>query len=433
MVIENYSMNDFVNKITRSDRSPLVRDQQVGLISVYQLNEYDESVLAQVEYYSDGVKSFENYDELDRFLEEVFIPSNIHTKVNRGNLYGENYFSIQFNKIAKLRLSDDEIKHVMNYLGEHGIIVCGNAVMPEGEFDNYDYNSTYKSGALPGVLDKCVQENLFKMLNDESLSLRDRKKVRNKLIERNVRLVDYVLFKMHRYYDISIDEYRTYGYEGLIYAVEHYDCSLGYAFSTYAYKCIYGFVQRYIGKNSGIAINTYFDFLKVQKIVEEELGKKYVVGDFEMLNEILDFLVSIGKISKKQSVTIRLIEVVKSMESNYLEITEIQDYITCESEYSTKMFDYMDFEDLKEQINWVLGTLTVREKEVLCLFFGLNCDKLSLEEIGVIFMVTRERIRQILYKALRKLRHPSRSNHLKSYKNCVFNVSDELGVARLIK
>ena len=71
---------------------------------------------------------------------------------------------------------------------------------------------------------------------------------------------------------------------------------------------------------------------------------------------------------------------------------------------------------LKEQLNTVLGTLTDREAKVLRLRFGLEDGRArTLEEVGVEFGVTRERIRQIEAKALRKLRHPSRSKKLKDY------------------
>lgn len=80
------------------------------------------------------------------------------------------------------------------------------------------------------------------------------------------------------------------------------------------------------------------------------------------------------------------------------------------------LFDSASRELLKEQVNQVLSTLTEREKKVLELRFGLDDGRSrTLEEVGKEFKVTRERIRQIEAKALRKLRHPSRGNKLKDY------------------
>lgn len=422
------------DKIKRSDRSSLVRDQQVGLISNYGLGCFDEPAIADISYDEDGSKRFENYDELDKFLDEVFIPSYIHTKVNRSNIYGDNYFSIQFNSITKLRLSDDEIKHTIDYLGKQGIIVCGNAVMPEGEFSNYDFNLTYSSSSLPDVLDKDEINDLFIKLSDDGVSLREKKKIRKKLIEHNVRLVDYVLFRIHKYYNIDILEYRSYGYEGLINAVDNFDYKLGFCFSTFAYKCILSSIQKSIVINSDISNQIYFDFLRAQKIVEENFGRKYVVGDFDMLNEILDFLVGIGQISSRQAENIYFSETTKNGITNYLDITEIEDYITYDGEFDESVLSHVYYNDLKSSIEFVFDTLTNQEKEVLSLYFGFGCERIErFSEIARVMNLSPTRISHIYYRAFRKMRHSSRLKYFDVFRDFSFVCPDNTKAVKLKK
>ena len=396
-----------------SDRSPRVGDMNFGVISSYGANMYEKPTLSEIEYDDENEILFNNFDELDKFLEDVFIPKYIHTKVRKSDIYGKQYQSIQLNAITKLCLSEDEVKHVFEYLNEQGIIVCGTAVMPEGEFINYDYYNTYKNSKLPDVLSNENQIDLFSKLKSDAVSNSSKKLIRHTLIERNVRLANYVLFKISKYKDIDIEEMKSNAYEGLIYAVDNFDVNLGYNFSTYAYKCIEGFVKRAIVKESGIPNYLYGDFQRAKIVVEKSLDKKYMSGDFEMLNEILSLMLNAGMITEAQKKLLIYFERENYMKKNYYEIGDVQDRITSDLEYDVSFFDV---DELRNLINQALDTLTEREEKIIKLKYGLEDGKThSLEEISKIFGVSKTRIFQIEAKALRKLRHPFRSKKLKGY------------------
>ena len=137
-------------KITRADRSPYVRDNNYGDIQGYGLQKVDEPVMSKIEYSPANEKSFEDYSELDEYLETRFIPTYVLLK-QRKNANGEieHFPSIRLHHIMALRLSEAELEHVMNYLKEKNIRVGGKDSTLDGEFENYDYVTTYKERALP--------------------------------------------------------------------------------------------------------------------------------------------------------------------------------------------------------------------------------------------------------------------------------------------
>ena len=137
-------------KIRHSDRSPYVRDNNYGDIQSNNLGKIDEPVMSKIEYSDAPEKVFENYEELDEYLEKRFIPTYVLMK-RRKNIDGEieYYPSIRLYHIMALKLSEDELEHVMEYLNQHNIRVGGKGATLDGEFENYDYVTTYKESKLP--------------------------------------------------------------------------------------------------------------------------------------------------------------------------------------------------------------------------------------------------------------------------------------------
>lgn len=324
------------------------------------------------------------------------------------------------NHFQDLNLNPEQIEKIYDYLESQGIDVLGAIEEEEEEEETTTVDLSLPEGIN---IDDPVRMYLKEIGKVPLLSAEDEVKLAKRmeegdpiakqiLAEANLRLVVSIAKRYVGRGMLFLDLIQE-GNLGLIKAVEKFDYTKGYKFSTYATWWIRQAITRAIADQARTIripvhmVETINKLIRVSRQLLQELGRE---PSPEEIAEEMDLPVQkVREILKIAQEPVSLETPIGEEEDSHL-----GDFIP---DYDMPVpADAAAFTLLKEQLVEVLDTLTEREQKVLRLRFGLDDGRArTLEEVGKEFNVTRERIRQIEAKALRKLRHPSRSKKLKDY------------------
>ena len=325
------------------------------------------------------------------------------------------------NALKGLDLDADALDDLYNLFNENNIAIVSGEDNEEEGGDKLllDDNDLTKDLTINDPVRMYLKEiGQIKLLTmDEELELADRilegdESAKATLAEANLRLVVSIAKRYVGRGMLFLDLIQE-GNIGLMKAVEKFDVSKGYKFSTYATWWIRQAITRAIADQARTIrvpvhmVETINKLARIQRQLTLELNREPSEQELaKKMNMSVEKVRDIYKISQEP---VSLETPIGEEDDSHL-----GDFIKDERNMSPE--EYATNEMLKDEISEVLLTLTEREEKVIRLRFGLEDGKSrTLEEVGQMFGVTRERIRQIEAKALRKLRHPSRSRKLKDY------------------
>lgn len=313
------------------------------------------------------------------------------------------YEYLEANNVDVLRITDDDDEVLLD---EDEDVEDIDFSIPEGiSIDDPVRMYLKEIGKVP-LLSADEEIELAKRMKDGDVEAKKR------LAEANLRLVVSIAKRYVGRGMMFLDLIQE-GNLGLIKAVEKFDYTKGFKFSTYATWWIRQAITRAIADQARTIripvhmVETINKLIRVQRQLLQELGREPTPE--EVAEEMHIPVERVREIQKISQEPVSLETPIGEEEDSHL-----GDFI--QDDNVPVPADAAAFTLLKEQLIDVLGTLTDREQKVLRLRFGLDDGRArTLEEVGKEFNVTRERIRQIEAKALRKLRHPSRSRKLKDY------------------
>ena len=350
----------------------------------------------------------------------------IKTLIEKGKKQGVLSYKEIVDSLEELDLDTDQIDEVYQSLEEKGIDIIGNkeeallAKEKEEEVDPAKEDLSVPKGIsvddpVRMYLKEIGKVALLTAQQETDLAKRmeaGEEEAKRRLAEANLRLVVSIAKRYVGRGMLFLDLIQE-GNLGLIKAVEKFDYRKGYKFSTYATWWIRQAITRAIADQARTIripvhmVETINKLIRVSRQLLQDLGREPTPE--EIAKEMTLDVEKVREIQKIAQEPVSLETPIGEEEDSHL-----GDFIPDEDAQAPQ--DAATFTMLKEQLVEVLHTLTPREQKVLRLRFGLDDGRArTLEEVGKEFEVTRERIRQIEAKALRKLRHPSRSKKLKDF------------------
>lgn len=363
----------------------------------------DEMIKEQIESFTE--EDAERMNEIKRIVGDILLEYKGKSTITDGAL---------FDKLEKISATTSELEEIYKMFEDAGI-----QVVNEYEKDKDLYDEILKEVSMDDPV-KMYLKDIGKvplLAPDEETELAKRmmdgdEEAKKLLSESNLRLVVSIA-KRYMGRGMQFLDLIQEGNLGLMKAVEKFDYQKGFKFSTYATWWIRQAITRAIADQARTIripvhmVETINKQIRVSRKLLQDLGREPTPE--EIAKEMDVPVEKVREIQKIAQDPVSLETPIGEEEDSHL-----SDFI--EDEQSAAPTDAVSSTMLKEQLIGVLDTLTPREEKVLRLRYGLDDGRpRTLEEVGKEFNVTRERIRQIEAKALRKLRHPSRSKRLKDF------------------
>ena len=365
----------------------------------------DKEIFKEIEKLNEGVIEQGLTDDLKSVVDEVILAYKKSGSITNNQL---------FDKLEKYQASAEQLEEIYKLIEGNGIQIINEYEREKDlfaqlsqEFNMDDPVKMYLKdiGKVPLLLPEEETELAKKMMEGDEYA-------KKMLSEANLRLVVSIA-KRYMGRGMQFLDLIQEGNLGLMKAVEKFDYSKGFKFSTYATWWIRQAITRAIADQARTIripvhmVETINKLGRVSRKLLQELGRE--PNPDEIAKEMGVSEERVREIQKIAQDPVSLETPIGEEEDSHL-----SDFI--EDEGSAAPTDAVSSAMLKEQLVGVLDTLTPREEKVLRLRYGLDDGRpRTLEEVGKEFNVTRERIRQIEAKALKKLRHPSRSKKLRDF------------------
>lgn len=386
-------------KITKSKAK---QKEDVMATNTQQTTNIEEDIFAKM---SPNVLASTLGDQLKTIINEIVLANKKSGSVTTAQL---------FDKLEKISTTPEELEEIYRIFDLEGVQIVNEFERDKNLYDQLlneismdDPVKMYLKdiGKVPLLKPEEETELAKKMMEGDEYAKR-------LLSEANLRLVVSIA-KRYMGRGMQFLDLIQEGNLGLMKAVEKFDYQKGFKFSTYATWWIRQAITRAIADQARTIripvhmVETINKLIRISRKLLQELGREPTSEEIaERMGVTEERVREIQKIAQDP---VSLETPIGEEEDSHL-----KDFI--EDEGSAAPTDAVSFTMLKEQLLGVLDTLTPREEKVLRLRYGLDDSRQrTLEEVGKEFNVTRERIRQIEAKALRKLRHPSRSKRLKDF------------------
>lgn len=342
-------------------------------------------------------KSFENFE---RVVLEEFLPLYVEMKRRKNKSTGkiETVPTIMMTDIISLSLTPEETKRLVDFLVSKNVVILDTRGEKDLETIDYEHSNSYCNSNYVKSLSLSPKETIEKFKLYEKTK---DEKIKEEIILGNLRLAAYFAWIYASVYHVDVRDLEQYGYEGLMYAVNHFNVSSGRTFATYASVCIKGFIKKgarvCMGLTTGIQWGA--NFLIAKELVEKDCGTT-LEEDATLADDVVDMMIKKGFAAEKN----------RKIYENHIHMLFTKDSI---EDLLEKGFDIYSNNDLpfsnsknREMPQEIFDGLTDKELKVIKLRFGFD-DGVphTLSQIVKKMGLSREWIRQLEIKALNKIRN----------------------------
>lgn len=341
------------------------------------------------------------------FLDRSFIPKNI--VIMRNKETNQICPTIDLQSIIDLKFNKKQNRKVINYLNDQGIVVYGCSEDMDSKLEVYDHFISYRKAVLPTLLTEDEMMDKFKIY-----TLTKDPVIREQLILQNLNQVPYIAWKYATKYDFSFEQLESFGYEGLIMAVDKFDVTKDVQFSTYARETIIGYIK--IGLIGSVGIYKRNDIstelAMCKNIIETKNECKLEEQPEEMKQEIIDLMISKYNYPNNEQKRRELENLI-----NIYCFPEPFENSTRFSTFEDSTPNELIDEQLKADLNEILMAMpNSKKRKIIQLRYGLDGQEpKTFTEIGKILGIELSDVKVNFLTGLRQLKYPAKRKGMKDY------------------